>query len=55
MCEKLSCLPEEGGLFDQSNRIVESFEIISSEISKHENDEMNKQKQEVEQQKRKSG
>lgn len=53
LCEKFSCLPEEGGLFDQNNRIVESFEIISSEISRHENDELNKQKQEIEQQKRK--
>ena len=49
LCEKLGCLPEEGGLLDQDNKIVEAFEIISSEISRHENDEMEKQKREMKQ------
>ena len=36
-------------LLDQDNRIVEAFEIISSEISRHENEEMEKQKREMKQ------
>ena len=49
LCEKLGCLPEEGGLLDQDNRIVEAFEIISSEIARHENEELEKQKREIKQ------
>lgn len=43
LCKDIGCLPQEGGLFSQDNRMVEAFSIINSEIKRHENAEIEKQ------------
>jgi len=47
-------MPEQGGVLDQDNRLMEAFSIINSEIGKHEKKELDKQKRETDKQKRKS-
>ena len=54
LCEKFNGWPNEGGLFEQDNRLMEAFSIINVEINKHEKKELDKQKQDMEKQKRKS-
>ena len=54
LCEKFNGWPNEGGLFEQDNRLMEAFSIINAEINKHEKKELDKQKQDMEKQKRKS-
>ena len=47
-------MPEQGGVLDQDNRLMEAFSIINLEIGKHEKKELDKQKRETDKQKRKS-
>ena len=47
MCEKFGCLPQPGSLLEQDNKIIEAFELINSVINKHENDELEKSKKEM--------
>ena len=47
MCEKLGCLPYNGSLFEQDNLMVDAFEIINAEISKHENSQLEKSKKDI--------
>ena len=54
LCEKFGGWPNEGGLLDQDNRLMEAFSIINSEIGKFEKKELDKQKRETDKQKRKS-
>jgi len=54
LCEKFGCMPEQGGVLDQDNRLMEAFSIINLEIGKHEKKELDKQKKETDKQKRKS-
>ena len=49
LCKDIGCLPQEGGLFNQDNRMMEAFTIINSEIKKHENSEMEKHNREMKQ------
>lgn len=49
LCKDIGCLPQEGGLFSQDNRMVEAFSIINSELKKHENAEMEKHNREMKQ------
>lgn len=54
LCEKFGCLPEEGGLLSQDNRLMEAFSIINSEINKFEKKQLDNQKRDIDKQKRKS-
>ena len=47
MCEKFGCLPYPGSLLEQDNKVMEAFELINFEVHKHENEEMEKSKKEM--------
>ncbi len=47
ICKEFKCLPDEGALLDQDNRIIEAFELINTTINKFENSEIEKQKREI--------
>lgn len=52
MCKEFKCLPYTGSLYEQDNKMLEMFELINSEVNKHEHDEIEKSNKEM---KRKSG
>ena len=54
LCEKFGCMPEQGGVLDQDNKLMEAFSIINSEINKYEQEETEKQKREVDKTNRKN-
>ena len=47
LCKELKCLPEQGALLDQDSRMLEAFDLLSSETNKFENAEVEKQKNEA--------
>ena len=42
LCKTFNSLPNAGGVFDQDNRTMEAFEVITSESNKIENEETKK-------------